>query len=380
MGYLILIFAVVMQLCLGATYSWSVYVKDIKAILNISQAQAQLPFSVFYFIFPATMIISGKILKKLGPQISTIVGGTLFGAGWIISSFGGSNFIFTILGNGLIAGLGAGIAYIVPISTCIKWFPDKKGLITGIAVAGFGGGAALVSFLGGTLIANGWTPFQVFRALGSIFLILIILAGFFMKNPPSNNTHDTYLPLKYRELLVDKKFLFLYFAMFVGLAAGFAVNANIKELSRTASMTAGVSAVAFFAIFNALGRVSWGALFDRFDYIKSLQLNLLFQAIILFLSPIMLNSATGLQIFAVLTGLNYGGVLVMYAGSVAKIWGAENVGMVYGLLFSSNIPGALAPIFAGYIYDKTGSFTIALYTIAILLILGIIILNRLRRL
>lgn len=379
MGYLILIFAVVMQLCLGATYSWSVYVKDIKAILNISQAQAQLPFSLFYFIFPATMIISGKILKKLGPQISTIVGGTLFGAGWIISSFGGNNFIFTIMGNGLIAGLGAGIAYIVPISTCIKWFPDKKGFITGIAVAGFGGGAALVSFLGGTLIANGWTPFQVFRALGSIFLILIILAGFFMKNPPNNDIQTTNLPIKYRELLVDKKFLTLYLAMFVGLAAGFAVNANIKELSKTASMSAGVSAVAFFAIFNALGRVSWGAFFDRFDYIRSLQLNLFFQAIILLLSPIILNNAKGLQIFAILTGLNYGGVLVMYAGTVAKIWGAQNVGMVYGLLFSSNIPGALAPIFAGYVYDKTGNFTIALYTIAILLILGIIILNRLRR-
>ncbi|MCA1928088.1 MAG: MFS transporter, partial [Calditerrivibrio sp.] len=90
------------------------------------------------------------------------------------------------------------------------------------------------------------------------------------------------------------------------------------------------------------------------------------------LFPIILNFQSGLQIFALLTGFNYGGVLVMYAGTVARIWGAERVGVIYGLLFSSNIPGAIAPIFAGYVYDKTGSFTLALYIIGILLILGVV--------
>jgi len=72
------------------------------------------------------MVISGKVLEKLGPSLSTILGGTLFGLGWYISSFGSGNFVYSIIGNGIIAGIGAGIAYIVPISTCIKWFPDKK--------------------------------------------------------------------------------------------------------------------------------------------------------------------------------------------------------------------------------------------------------------
>ncbi len=380
MGYLVLIFAVVMQLCLGATYSWSVYVKDLKSILQITQAQAQLPFSVFYFVFPATMIISGKILKKLGPSLSTIVGGALFGSGWIISSFGANNFTLSILGNGLIAGLGAGIAYIVPISTCIKWFPNKKGFITGIAVAGFGGGAALVSFLGGMLLSKGWTPFQIFRILGTVFLVLIVFAGFFMKNPEKNiNLGESTPAVRYRDLLFDKRFLILYFAMFVGIAAGFAVNANIKEMSKTATAAAGVSAVAFFALFNAFGRISWGAFFDKFDFVRALQINLFLQTVMMLLSPLILKTGYGLILFAILTGLNYGGVLVMYAGTVAKIWGVENVGMVYGLMFSSNIPGAIAPIFAGYVFDKTGSFTIALYAIAFLLIIGIVLLNSLKK-
>lgn len=372
MGYLVVLFAIIMQLCLGSTYSWSVYVKDIKMLLNITQASAQLPFSIFYFVFPATMIFSGKILNRLGPSMATILGGSLFGLGWIISSFGGNNFIFSILGNGFIAGIGAGIAYIVPISTCIKWFPDKKGLITGLAVAGFGGGAAIVSYAGGYFLSLGWTPFDFFRLLGFVFLFSIVSSGFFMRNPDSSTSSSTQKSISYREIITDKRFILLYFAMFTGLAAGFAVNANIKELSKIATVSAGVGAVAFFAIFNAIGRIIWGGLFDKIEFSKALSLNLIFQGIILFLFPIILNFQSGLQIFALLTGFNYGGVLVMYAGTVARIWGAERMGVIYGLLFSSNIPGAIAPIFAGYVYDKTGSFTLALYIIGILLILGVV--------
>ncbi|MEF3255785.1 MAG: MFS transporter [Deferribacterales bacterium] len=378
LGYLVVLFALIMQISLGSTYSWSVYVKPIRDILQISQAEAQLPFSVFYFVFPATMIFSGKILNRLGPSLATILGGTLFGLGWVISSFGSENFIYTIIGNGLVAGLGAGIAYIVPILTCIKWFPDKKGLITGIAVAGFGGGAALVSYLGGYFLNIGWEPFQFFRLLGGAFIFFIVISGFFMKNPEKSKQNVSNITLKYSELLKDNRFLLLYFAMFTGLAAGFAVNANIKELSKTVTTSAGVGAVAFFAIFNAAGRIGWGTLFDRLNYLKVLQLNLLLQAIILLLSPFLNQMEHGLQIFAMITGFNYGGVLVMYAGTVAKIWGVDKVGMGYGILFSSNIPGALAPLFAGYVYDKTDSFTIALYILAFLLLLGILAIKRLK--
>jgi len=127
MRIMVILSALLMQLCLGATYSWSVYVQHIKNILGISQAQAQVPFSVFYFVFPLTMIFSGTLVDKFGPRIAAISGGILFGSGWLLSSLGGSNFTYTVLGNGIIAGVGAGIAYIVPIATCIKWFPTIRG-------------------------------------------------------------------------------------------------------------------------------------------------------------------------------------------------------------------------------------------------------------
>ncbi|WP_321391715.1 MFS transporter [uncultured Desulfuromusa sp.] len=371
MRIMIILSALLMQLCLGATYSWSVYVQHIKTLVGISQTQAQIPFSIFYFVFPLTMIFSGTLVDKYGPRIAAICGGLLFGSGWLISSFGIDNFTYTILGNGIIAGIGAGIAYIVPISTCIKWFPNNKGLVTGIAVAGFGGGAALISTVAGYLLKLNMTPFTLFGYFGFAFTVLIVFSGFFMQNPPGFAKAET-LKLKVREVITDNRFLILYFSMFTGLAAGFAVNANIKELYSDATLMSGVSAVSFFALANAAGRVLWGSIFDRFNSSTVIQLNLLSQAILLFASPFILTSSTGLQIFSLIAGFNYGGVLVIYAGSVAGIWGADKVGSIYGWMFSANIPGAVAPLFAGFFFDLTGSFTIPMYVIGIIILIAIV--------
>lgn len=374
MRIMVILSALLMQLCLGATYSWSVYVQNIKILLGISQAQAQIPFSVFYFVFPLTMIFSGTLVDRFGPRVAAISGGILFGSGWVLSSFGGSNFTYTIIGNGIIAGVGAGIAYIVPIATCIKWFPNNKGLVTGVAVAGFGGGAALVSTVAGYLLKLDFTPFQLFDYFGLTFIALIVFSGFFMQNPPGFIKADS-IKLHFKEVLTDKRFMILYFAMFTGLAAGFAINANIKEFYKSATLMTGVSAVSFFAIANAIGRVAWGGIFDRFSSRSIIQLNLLSQAALLFASPFIVTSPVGLQIFAAIAGFNYGGVLVIYAGSVARVWGADKVGSIYGWLFSSNIPGAVAPLFAGYCYDQTGSFTIPMYSIAIVILIAIVSIN-----
>jgi OFA family oxalate/formate antiporter-like MFS transporter len=367
MKYFILPSALIMQLCLGATYSWSVYVQDIRSLLGLTQAAAQVPFSVFYFVFPATMIAAGFVLNRIGPRLSAMIGGALFGCGWMVGSLGGAGFAYTIIGNGLIAGVGSGIAYIVPISTCIKWFPNNKGLVTGLAVAGFGGGAALVSKIGGAMLAAGATPFDVFRTLGVGFVLCTLCAGFFMVNPKGMRS-AAQKKTDIKGVINDTAFQLLYFAMFTGLAAGFAVNANLKDLSAGLDTATGVKAVAFFAVANAAGRIAWGFFFDKMAAQKVIQANLVSQALLLFSSALFFKSPAGLLWFAIFAGFNYGGVLVVYAGAVANIWGADKVASVYGLLFSSNIPGAIAPLVAAYSYDRTGSFLPALAGFALLLL------------
>jgi MFS transporter, OFA family, oxalate/formate antiporter len=375
MRYLIIPAALCMQICLGATYSWSVYVQALKDLLHISQTAAQLPFSVFYFVFPATMIVSGSIMARIGPRASAMLGGVLFGGGWMLSSFGDRFFALTVIGNGLIAGIGAGLAYIVPIATCIQWFPKYKGLVTGLAVAGFGGGAALVSTIGGHLLVGARTPFDLFRIFGAGFLVLVASAGFFMVPAPESGTVKA-ADIRFARVIHSRAFLLLYYAMFTGLAAGFAVNANIKELCALATPAAGVWAVALFAMANAAGRIFWGMLFDRLGARTVIEANLLSQALLLFAAPLVLRSSAGLQLFALLAGFNYGGILVVYAGAVARIWSPERVARVYGWLFSANIPGAVAPLAAAWSYDRFGSFSMPLAVIAGLILAGVILVHR----
>lgn len=371
--------AVMMQLCLGATYSWSVYVQPIKDLSGLTQGPVQLPFSIFYFVFPAMVMVSGHLLYRWGPRLCACIGGLLFGSGWVVAGLGSHHFGFTVLGIGVLAGLGVGLAYIVPIAICIQWFPRHKGMVTGVAVAGFGGGAALVSQLAGWLMADfHWTPFKLFPFFGLLFLMGVGVSGLAMRYPPHFKPGQlSRLPSK--TIFASGTFWILYGAMMAGLAAGFAVNANLKELYSVQDFGTGILAVSLFAVANAAGRLIWGIIFDRVSSAAAIQANLVLQALVLLGAPWVLRSDAGLLAFAMATGFNYGGVLVLYASSAARLWGGERVGQVYAWMFSANIPAAAAPILAGYGYDLTGSFTLPFGVIMLLLVSAAIGVRAFRR-
>lgn len=378
MRYRILVAAVLMQACLGATYSWSVYVQPLRKLADIAQGPAQIPFTLFYFAFPLTMMIAGQFLPRIGPRRSAVFGGFLFGGGWLLAGMGSHSFFLTIIGIGAIAGIGAGMAYIVPIAVCIRWFPDAKGLVTGIAVAGFGGGAAIVSQVGGYLINTmGLSPFTTFTVFGIIFLLLVIGAGSVMRFPDDQLAATPKERLRASQILSHINFRILYFAMFLGLAAGFAINANLKELYQGTGneVSLGITAVSLFALANAAGRVIWGTVFDRLQSATAIQANLMFQAAILALAPFLLHLHWGFLAVAMITGFNYGGVLVLYVSSATRSWGAANISQVYGWLFTSNIPASVSPILAGLVYDKFTHFTPALLVLSGLLVCGTLLVR-----
>ena len=212
MRYLILLSALVMQMCLGATYSWSVYVHPLKELTSLAQGPVQLPFTIFYFVFPFTMMIAGNFLPRIGTRTSAMIGGRL------------------------------------------------------ITTAGF-------------------TPFETFLTFGVAFMTLVFMAGSTMKVPEENTT-ETPTALNPKTVLSHINFRILYMAMFIGLAAGFAVNANLKELYQgVGNATLGITAVSLFAIANAAGRILWGALFDRISSSSAIFANLICQAGILLMAP-----------------------------------------------------------------------------------------------
>ncbi len=374
--FLILISAVIMQMCLGATYSWSVYVASLKTASGIGQGIAQLPFSLFYFTFPATMVAVGSMLHRFGVRRCAMLGGLIFGSGWLLAGWGNHWFGFTVLGIGVLAGIGVGFAYMVPIATSILWFPLHKGLVTGIAVAGFGGGAALVSQIGGLLMYRyGLDPFQTFHYLGITFLILVLISGSAMSQPPGYSL-QTFKSIRTIDILKNRTFVYLYICMLSGLAAGFTINANLKELNLDLSVADGILGVSLFAMANALGRISWGLFYDRFQNANMVRFNLLAQAGLLLAGIWILQSKTGFLVFATIAGFNYGGVLVVYASTIAGKWGSNRVGQVYAWLFSANIPAAMAPLIAGFIFDQTGHFTYVLISLSAVLLITAFIFAR----
>lgn len=371
---LILLSAIILQMCLGATYAWNTFVEPLKLHSGWTQAAAGLPFTCFYIMFPATTLFAGTLLRRWGPRRCAVAGGVFFGSGWMLAGLGGGNLAITLLGIGLLGGLGAGLAYMVPITVAMLWYPRHRALVTGLAVAGFGGGAFLVGKAASWIMqAQGTAPHSALLLLGAAFLLAIPSAGIFMRYPggAGPDAAPARIPLA---VLRQPLFWLLYFAMFSGLLGGLAVNANLKQLLPAGAITA-TAAVGWFALGNALGRIGWGFLYDRVRSIVSIRANLAMQAVVLLSLGFLDGSALAFTVFVFLVGFSYGGVLVIYASTAARVWGTQQVGSIYGWMLSSNIPAALAPALAGYVYDRSGSFMPALYCIAFLQIAAALLMR-----
>jgi OFA family oxalate/formate antiporter-like MFS transporter len=270
-----------------------------------------------------------------------------------------------VVGIGLLAGIGVGVAYIVPITVGNRWFPEQPGLVTGIAVAGFAVGAAIVGLSGEALMLGGATPFQALALLGFAFLLAGVPSAALMAFPEGTVLEREAPPAR-MELARTVEFRQLFPAMVAGLAAGFAVTSNLKDLSPAMELGAGATAVSTFALANAAGRVAWGWLFDRMAPSSIIRLNLFAQAGVLAGVFFIVRDLPTLLLFAGLAGFNYGGVLVLYASTVARRWGLQHVGQVYGLLFTANIVASPAPMAAGFSLDVLGSFTPAFLLFAVI--------------
>ena len=373
--FLILFFVVVMQACLGGTYSWSVYDTIFINQYHIPAGLSSAPFNIFYIVFPLTMLFASLLTKRLGYQRSAILGGLLFGGGWMFASLGDNNFYMTLVGVGVLGGMGVGIAYLIPIAVGVAWFPQHRGLVTGMAVGGFAGGAALVSQLSQYLIDTGITPFALLGFMGAGYVVLGCVAGAFMLHPDPDGSHNAANTLPVKTLLKTPVFQALFIAMTVGIAAGFFMNSKLALLSSDFGVELILSAVAIFAIFNAIGRLTWGWISDHMNPSQTLKVNLGLQALVVIASPILLKSDAGAALLAGITGFNYGGVLVLYASTVGHFWGNDAIKSVYPWLMLSNISGALINAALGIIYSDFGLMLPA-GIILILIILSLWVLQR----
>jgi len=388
---LVVVGAILIQLCLGAIYAWSVFTKPLVEA-GWTKTETQMVFSAGLALFAIVMVLAGRMMPKVGPRKLAISGGIVLGAGYLLAGlFGGTSFWPVFIFIGIIGGSGIGLAYVVPIAVGMRWFPDKKGLITGLAVAGFGFGATIwVKMAGawGHMIENMGLS-TTFIIYGIIFAIATILGGLVMIFPPQGWLPAGYTPPKPRSdgkhtagtvdfecgtMLKTPQFYMIFLTFLFSAGAGLMSIGLMKlfpsqALERggmdpvAASAVAGTAMAVFFSLANGIGRIAWGAMSDKLGRKTSVVIMTATQGILVILFPFMAGTKALLYLGATLIGFNFGGNFSLFPTTTADTFGTKYIGQNYGWVFLAyGVGGILGPIMGGKLGDLDNfplAFTIA---------------------
>lgn len=374
--YMVVVSGVVIMLCLGVAYSWGVFLLPIEKDLGWGRAQISLAVSILLLVFSAFMSIGGLSEKKYGPRITATIGGLLVASGWIGASFAQTP-IWLYFFYGILGGIGTGLGYIPSVSCGIKWFPGKKGLITGIIIFGFGFGAAFISpVITHFINVYGWRTTML--SGGVVFGALIISFAQFLKaplcelsaSPGQEKTEErSYSP---KQMVKTSSFKVLFLTYFIAMVAGMMAIGHIVAfaLGRGLSAIQGAFALTILSIFNGLGRIITGYLSDIWGGKKTL-------ALLFFMiggGMFIFFQATHIVAFYLLAGfigLCFGGFLAVYPPLTADYYGKQNFSINYGLVFIGYGSGCfLGPLLGGWVYDLFDSYQLAFYLSGTLALLG----------
>ncbi|MBN1278088.1 MAG: OFA family MFS transporter [Deltaproteobacteria bacterium] len=385
--WIFVILGMVINLCLGAVYAYSVFKKPLESMFNATATQGNMPFMIFLAVFAIFTFLAGRFIDKFGPRVVMIIGGIVVGLGWMLAKFSGS-MAMVMITYGFIGGAGVGLVYGGPVSVCTKWFPDRKGLAVGLSLLGFGGSAFITAPLAKALIASSG-PLNTFLYMGAGFLIVTVILSTFMKFPPANWKPAGWNPPQAAggaaarvftagDMLKTSSFFGLWICYLFGTTAGLmAIGISATVGREVIGLEIGTAAflVSIFAIFNGIGRPIFGALTDK--------ITPRYSAIVTFViigicSLMMLGAGEGsVGIYTVAFcgfWLTLGGWLAIGPAGTASFFGLEGYAQKYGIMFSAYGLGAIiGGIISGMAKDVFGSYTSAFWPTLILSIVGIFI-------
>ena len=357
---------------MGGIYAWSVFAAALHEDYGLWMRDTQLVFGICYVAFPVTMVIAGRLQTLYGPRIVGAVGGLLFLIGYLIASMSGAKLSLLILGIGVFGGAAIGFAYVCPIATCVLWFPKHKGLVTGLAVAGFGGGAILLSAIAEILFASGTDVLTIFRWVGLVYGITLVVCANLLFVPERDAEWQPFPRVRIGELLRDRRFWPLFLGVFSGTFTGLMIVGNLKPIGLSGGIaeTYATVAISTLAIGNASGRIIWGWISDRLKE-RSIYFSLFFLSLsVLALIP-GVHFGWAFILIALSVGMGFGACFVVYAAAVADLFGGDSIASVYPLVFLGvALSGLFGPATGGWLYDITASYTPTLLLGALFPLMG----------
>jgi len=378
---------VVMQIALGSVYAWSVFRIPLTEAFGWTIPEVTLTFTIAIFVLGFAAFAGGLWMRRVGPRTVAIASGVLYGLGVLLAGMSDGRLWWMYGSYGLMGGIGLGLGYIVPVATLVKWFPDRRGMITGVAVAGFGAGALITAPLATRLVVDIGTS-GTFAVLGVAYLVAVVGAGSFMKNPPAGYVPEGWTPsaaqqqqrsdrvYTLREALRSWQWYGLWAALFLNTTAGIAIISQAAPMAEeitgvTAAVAAGL--VGAISIANGLGRFLWASLSDAIGRRTVFLIMFPLQGLLFAALPLV-DSFPAFTAVACAILLCFGGGFGTMPAFAADRFGAENVGSIYGLMLTAwSCAGVLGPMLIAALRQQTGQYGDALYMIAALMFAATII-------
>lgn len=365
---------VMLNLALGSLYAWSVFVLPLEREFGWDRSQTSWVFTIAIVVFALTFIAAGRLQDTYGPRPIVLVGGTLLGLGFALASFT-TSLLFLYIAFGVVVGLGNGFGYAAPVPVASKWFPDKRGLVVGLMVGGYGAGSAILGPLAASLIeAQGWR--FTFRLLGVVFFVMAMIGAALLKNPPVGYTPPGWKPsaamtarrdVPTAEVVRTPTFYLLWIAYCLGTTSGLMVISQLVPFGTNAGLSAAAAtfALTIGAVGNAGGRILSGWLSDSIGRLTTLRIMIVVSALAM---PALFLGRQNVAVFYLLVAAVYwcyGTQLSLFASTTADFYGTKYLGLNYGLLFTAwGVAGILGPFIAGRAFSRFNDYGSAFYIAA----------------
>ncbi|MBX0296421.1 L-lactate MFS transporter [Haloarcula nitratireducens] len=391
--WLIAASAIAIHLSIGSIYAYSIYQIPLNEALGWSTGNVTLAFSIAVLVLGFTAAFLGKSVEKYGPRLSGLSAAVLYGLGMIGSGLSVQLEILPmfLVTFGVIGGMGIGLGYISPIGTLVEWFPDRRGMATGLAVMGFGAGALLTGPLGNYLIQN-FGVAMAFYALGALYFVLMSLGASYLAKPPENwlpegmedeeNAHEKAKSalsglenLTAAEARTTPRFWMVWLIIFINVSAGIMLLAFASPmLQQVAGATATTAAfiTGYIGIFNGGGRIFWSTLSDYVGRTTTYGAFMVIQIGAFFVMPQLVGVwVLAGTIFLVITC--YGGGFACLPAYLSDLFGTAEVSAIHGYALTAwGVAGVAGPQIASVILETTGNYTSALYVMNAALVVGLL--------
>lgn len=396
--WLIAASAIAIHVSIGAAYAYSVYTQPLVEAKGWSVASVTTAFTIMMVLGGGSAALFGRFVEKSGPRKSAMLAAVLFSLGQAGSGLAISmdSLPLFLLSYGVLSGLGLGIGYISPVSTLVKWFPDKRGLATGMAVLGFGTGALITAPVAASLIESIGISYT-FYILGASYFIMMMLGALYIAPPPRDwmpadmkaavlaGTQKVKKDLRQAtggEAVRTKHFWMLWGMMLINTSAGIMMISVASPMAQNiVGLSAGAAAtmVGLMGIFNGGGRIGWAAASDYLTRPKIFIIFFIIQLIAFITLPIT-SSALIFQLLIFLVVSCYGGGFSNLPAFIGDLFGTKELGAIHGYLLTTwSLGGLIGPTLVSQIYTRTGSYIPVFYVFTASIIVGLILsflLNR----